>query len=393
MATQVHLTKRTIENSKYEGMQGGAHVLWDKDFPGFGLRVFPSGKKSFVLFYRNKESRKKHLFTLGRFGVMTLDQGRKAAIEKLSEINQGLDPAEIKRRTFKGETFAELCQLYIERHAKVQKRTWKEDQRRIAKNLLPVWGQAKIKFFDATMVRELHRELGLRAPYEANRCLALISAIFSFAIREEMFPKGWENPAKRIKKFPESARSRWLSQDEVPKILISINQEQNVYIRAAFLTYLLTGLRKSEVLGAKYEDIDFNQGRLRLPHTKSKQVQYLDLPTKALAIIKELPREFGNPYIFPGNRSERPLVNVAIPWRRICKRAGVENCRIHDLRRTVGSWLAQSGVPILVIKNLLRQKDIKTTTIYAHLADSQPKIALEQHSKRIAGYLAKENMK
>jgi integrase len=197
-------------------------------------------------------------------------------------------------------------------------------------------------------------------------------------------PENATNPARGIDKFKEHKRDRWVTPEELPRLAAAITQDPNLYVRAAVWLYLLTGVRKTELLKARWEDVNFVRCELRLLETKAGRTHYIPLSPPALALLRALPRQEGNPYLLPGAKSGHHLVNIAKSWRRVRKVAGVEDVRLHDLRRTVGSWLAQAGNSLPLIGRVLNHTDPKTTAVYARLGDDPARKALADHAQRIA---------
>jgi integrase len=382
------LTKRAIDSMTYQGKNGQRQVTWDDELPGFGVRVYPNGKKAFVLSYRI--AGRKRLMTLGTYGQYTIDQARKLARKHSVDIDNGSDPLDARQKDAQGETMKNLCSAYVERHAKPHKRTWGQDQRRINCHILPAWGNRKARSITGTDVAALHSKIGKTAPYEANRTLELISKMFELARRWSFVPKDQSNPAKDIDRYKEHQRDRWISPDELPRLAQAIDAEPNVYVRMAFWLYLLTGVRKSELLAAKWDDIDWQRQELRLGETKSGRVHYVPLSAPAMAILRDLPHLEGNPYILPGHVHGRALADINKPWERIRKAAGVEDVRLHDLRRTVGSWLAQSGNSLHLIGRVLNHSKQSTTAIYARFGQDHVRQALEEHAARLMGIAGKQ---
>ncbi|HKF93066.1 MAG TPA: site-specific integrase, partial [Gammaproteobacteria bacterium] len=271
---------------------------------------------------------------------------------------------------------------------------------RINRLILPAWGNRKVKTVTRKDVEALHTKIGKGAhstskagqpaPYEANRTLTLISKMFALAKEWEYVPKDCANPARGIKRFKEHKRDRWVNPEELPRLAQAIDAEPNVYVRMALWLYLLTGVRKSELLAAQWDDIDWQRQELRLGETKAGRVHYVPLSAPALAILRELPRLEGNPYILPGHIRGRPLVNINRPWTRIRKAAGVEDVRLHDLRRTVGSWLAQSGNSLHLIGRVLNHSNPSTTAVYARFGQDHVRQALEEHAARLMGVAGKQ---
>lgn len=387
------LTKRVIDTAAYQGAGNARCVLWDSEVPGFGLRIFPSGKKAFLLSYRVQG--RKRLMTIGTYGVLTLDQARTNARALLAKVEtESADPLADRRRDAQGETLRDLCTAYMERHGNAKKSS-SEDQRRIDKHLLPVWGSLKVRAITQADVAALHAKIGKTRPYEANRTLALLSKMFELARRWGFVPKDHSNPARDIDRFKEHKRDRWITPEELPRLAQAINEEPNEVARYALWLYLLTGARKGELLQARWEHIDWSRAELKLPDTKAGRVHYIPLSSPALTLLREIPREDGNPYILPGRgpRSKKdageresqpaPLVNISKPWSRVRKAAGVEDVRLHDLRRTVGSWLAQSGNSLHLIGRVLNHSNQSTTAVYARFGEDSVRAALEQHGTRL----------
>lgn len=378
------LTKRTVETLSYQGAGNAAFYIWDSELIGFGLRIYPSGRKAFLVTYRTGDGRKR-FFTLGTHGRdMTPDEARRRAREVLGDVARGTDPGEKRERERQGETMRDLCGAYMARHGNAKK-SGAADQRRINQHVLPAWGGLKAKAIKRADVAALHSKIGERAPYEANRTLALLSKMFELARRWGFVPEDQVNPARDIDRFKEEKRDRWITPEELPRLAQAINEEPNQSARFALWLYLLTGARKSELLGARWEDLSEERAELRLPDTKAGRTHYLPLSGPALALLRDIPRNPENPHIFPGKRHGAPLVNIAKPWGRIRKAAGVEDVRLHDLRRTVGSWLAQSGNSLHLIGRVLNHSNASTTQVYARFGEDHVRAALEQHGARIMG--------
>ncbi len=419
------LTKRAIDAFRY---RGGWDVRWDDEIPGFGIRVYPSGKKAFVLSYRTKG--RKRLMVLGRYGAdLTLDQARERAQKQLVKVRDGTDPLEERQRAAQGRTFGDLITSYIERHAKVHKKTWRDDEQRLDRHIPATWRSRKADSINRQEIAELHDRIGRRTPYEANRLLEVLRKMFNLAQVWQFVDDSASNPAEGITRFKERKRKRWVTPLELPAMAKAIDGEPNIYARAALWLYLLTGLRKGELTTAKWKDVDWEQGVLRLPETKSGEEQDAVLSAPALAILRSIPRLDGNPYILPGSKPRCHLTNIDRPWRRIRARASVDlwhhsqdsqvsglverlswdlgkvpdaedvktaakreglelptgllDARLHDLRRTVGSWMSNASIDLNTIKEALRHSSISTTLTYARLGADPARQAMEEHGRRI----------
>ena len=224
------LTKTVIDRLKYQGNGNERHLLWDSVIPGFGVRVYPSGKKAFVLFYRLNG--RQRFFTIGAYGPLTLDQARTLAKQRIGEVVQGEDPVEQRKKGRQGETVRHLCEAYLERHA-AHKRSLRDDRRRIEQRIIPSWGNRKADSITRADVASLHSKVGQDTPYEANRFIALLSKMFELARRWGFVPENAANPARGIDKFREQKRDRWVTHEELPQVTAAIAQEPNLYVRAA----------------------------------------------------------------------------------------------------------------------------------------------------------------
>lgn len=383
------LTKLVIDKATYQGGSEGNEwdVRWDAALPGFGVRVYPSGRKAFILRYRVRG--RKRLLTLGTYGPITLEQARALAKQRIGEVVQGEDPVAQRKKARQGETIRHLCEAYLERHA-AHKRSLRDDRRRIEQRILPAWGNRKADSITRADVAALHSRIGQDAPYEANRTIALLSKMFELARRWGFVPENASNPAHGIDKYREHKRDRWVTYEELPRVTAAIAQEPNLYVRAALWLYLLTGVRKTELLKARWEDIDLVRCELRLPETKAGRIHYVPLSPPAMSLLERMPRETGNPHLLPSTKVPgHHLVNIEKPWRRVRKAAGVEDVRLHDLRRTVGSWLAQAGNSLPLIGRVLGHTNASTTQIYARLGDDPARKALAEHGERIAAVAGK----
>ncbi len=375
------LTKRIVESANYDGNGRSRKILWDDQISGFGCRVFPSQKKSFVLSYRVHG--RKHLLTLGQFGLVTLDQARTLALIKMGEIASGVDPLSVRKRVTKPRTISELSLYYLENYSKVHKKSWREDERRITRYIIPAIGSLPVMSLQVADVTKLHIDIGVNSKIEANRTVELLRAIIEEARDLAWLEPQALNPAKGVKRFREKKRDRWLRPEELPRVAIAINNYSNIHVRAALWLYLLTGLRKTELLTAKWANVDFHRRELRVENTKSGNDHVIPLTTGAVELLKKMPRALDNPFVIPGAKGGSHLVNINKAWRKIRTEANVADLRLHDLRRTVGSWLAQDGATLHLIGQVLNHASSETTKVYARLSDNSVRTALESYGSKL----------
>ena len=386
----MHITKRLIDSFVYEGKGGSRDVRWDDRMPGFGVRIYPSGMKSFVLSYRCQG--RKRLMVLGRYGILTLEMARDKARQALVDSIGGCDPLDQRAKRNHGETITDLAQTYIERHAKVHKRTWIADQRAINKYILPAWATKQVQNLERSDVARLHHDVGLTYPVTANRLLELISKMCELARIWGFVDETAINPARGITRFREEKRERFITPQELPRLAEAIDNDPNLFARYALWMFLFTGLRKSELLGAQWNHIDWDAKELTIEDTKNGTPLHLPLSSAAIQVLRQVPRDADNPYIFPGRVDGQHLVNIDKAWRRIRKAAKIEDVRLHDLRRTVGSWLAQSGNSLHLIGRVLNHKTPSTTQVYARFGNDHVRDALESLGQNLLGTAGKASV-
>ena len=205
---------------------------------------------------------------------------------------------------------------------------------------------------------------------------------------EGLVPDGLTDPTKSVKKFRERGRDRWLRKNEVKRLMEATEKQEDPYVRAAVPLFLLTGLRKRELLTARWENVDLERGEIRLPETKTGVAQVRLLPEPAVRILRELPRLEGSPYVFPSPQEKtKPRDDIKKPWADIREKSGLEDITLHDLRRTAGSHMAQAGVPLQVIGEVLGHSHPGVTKLYARLASENERQALDTLSEALSGAL------
>jgi hypothetical protein len=224
------LTKTVIDNLKYNGEGNKPRIIFDDEVRGFAIRVYPSGAKSFLIDYRLNGIQRR--MVLGKYGILTLDQARKEARKKLVEVLSGTDPLEDKIQKRKGEKIKDLCSTYLEEYSKKKKRSWQEDQRKMNRRILPQWGEKRVKDLKLKDVQTLHREIGEKHPYEANRVLALLSSMFEWGRKNGFqMPEDNPNPARGIDRYKEEKRDKWVKHHELPKLAEAIDSHENCLVK------------------------------------------------------------------------------------------------------------------------------------------------------------------
>jgi integrase len=367
---KVKLTKKVIDALPQASNPKG-ELYYDQILSGFGIAVYPTGRKSFFINYGPVNKRRR--LKLGAYGILTLEQARQLAREKLVGITGGQDPLEERKARQTATTFGEWVDEYLKR-VRLLKKSPREDVRylTIAREL---WGkQALDSIKTEDIERVFHDKAQEVSKTTANRWLASVRACLQDAWRKDKIP---QNPAMKVRVFPENAgRTRVLSDDELVRTLKAIDTLDDPHTRAAFHLLVQTGARKSEVLRAKWEDVDLKQRLWRIPTTKAGKPQIMPLPPETVAMLEHLPRV--GSYIVPGKDGKRQRYDLKGPWKLIQDAAGIKDVTIHDVRRTFGLHIARKA-GLHVASKLLRHSDIRVTEKhYAPLGLEELRTALDQ---------------
>jgi integrase len=350
----------------------------DRSIRGFALRVNWGGTKSWIL--EGRVHGRVRRMTLGRHPVMTLAQARQKALEWKSTITTGGDPtANDERNT----TFKTLADRYIE-HARLHKKSWSGDARMLELYVPKAWNTRRLSDLTRNEIVKLHDQVGeSHGRYAANRLMSLLRRMLNLARDWNLFAGA--NPAERVERFDEPARERFLSPEELQRVNDALLAEPNPDWRAYFPLCLLLGTRKSELLSAKWSDVDLEQKIWQIPTTKSGKSHRLPLSAPAMAIIEALPSRGASPWLFPSSGATGHLATPGHAWHRIRDRAKVHDVRIHDLRRTFGSWLAGAGFSLPMIGRALNHASPASTSVYARLNIDPVRAMMEANAQLMIG--------
>lgn len=373
MAKVIKLIKTAIEALPLPEA-GKRDVYHFDDYKGLQLRVTPTGSKTFSVLKRIKGGALERV-TLGKYPDMLPEQVKAKFAKINAEIANGASPNEAVR-ILKGEqTLKELFDEYLERHAIPHGIKTIDDMRENFRRYLSQWEKRKLSAITKDEVQRLHARLGKdNGKTTANRTLELLRAIYNKGISWGSFRK--QNPAAGIEKFKLQSRDRFIQPDELPRFFSALAEEPNETIRDYVILSLLTGARQANILEMKWEQISFERCEWRIPDTKNGTPQTITLSPEAVEVLRnrkpDKPDTSGKDakpakFIFPGDGKTGHLVEPKAGWKRILERAEIADIRIHDLRRTLGSWQARTGASLAIIGKSLNHKSTSTTAIYARL--------------------------
>jgi integrase len=339
-----------------------------------------------MCYYRTQEGRQRQP-AIGEHGKLTCDQAREIAREWLRLAAQGFDPGQDKREARKNLSLAQFAEKYNQDYGKLKKASsLKEDERLWRLHILPALGKLPLNTITRNDILRLHSSMSA-SPVAANRSVALLSKAFNLAIEWGDLKSGL-NPASKVRKYKEQSRERFLSSAELATLgdvlrQCEAEQVENPSVILAIRLLIFTGCRRNEILELQWRWIDFENGKIDFPDSKTgKKSVYLNPP--ALELLQNAERIEGNPYVCTGRGGEKHLVNIQKAWTRIRKRAGLDDVRIHDLRHSFASVGAVGGLSLLMIGKLLSHKEQSTTEKYAHLFGDPIKEASNMIGSRIA---------
>ncbi len=354
---KARITKRLVDS--LAAPEKGRLVLYDETLTGFGLTLYASGRRSFFIEYGERGRRKRPV--IGQYGALTVDQARKKAQQLLAAVARGEDPQEQRNARKEIPRFSSWADEYLE-GVRRRKKQPRHDERylELAKE---AWGDRRLDEIKRREVRAQMKKMGERGHTTANRWLASVRACFETARRDGLIA---ENPAAAIRQFREGApRARVLSDSEYARVVSAIQGLTDPHVRAGLLLLLDTGARKSEVLQARWEDLDLDQGLWRIPSPKSGRPQVVPLAESTVEMLQAVERL--GPWVVPGRDPKRHRADFRRVWAHIRAEAELEDVTIHDLRRTFGLHVSKRA-GLHIASKLLRHADIRVTErVYAPL--------------------------
>lgn len=394
----------------------GNKIHYDSEVKGFGVRVTAAGARAFILNYRTRSGRERR-YTIGSHPDWKTSAARDEAKELKKQIDVGNDPMAEVEADRSAKTVADLCDRFEQDHlSKVRPITKRDYEAIIRREIRPEMKHLKVAEVTFSDVDGLHRKITKRpAPYHANRTVAVLSKMFSLALRWGWRDHGAGNPAKGIERNQEVKRHRYLSPEELQRLTKALAEHDDRQAANIIRLLLLTGARRGEVQAARWADINLTTGVWTKPGSTTKQKTEHRVPLSAPArqLLSELhadaereaQRKGRDPseYVFPGRGGKSHRQELKKDWAQLCVAAGLvdsetttdakgrervklkPNCRIHDLRHTYASVLASAGLSLPVIGALLGHSQPATTARYSHLMDDPLRAATERVGAIVSG--------
>ena len=413
--TRFNFTISAID--KLPAPASGRVVYHDAGCDNLTLVVSPASK-TFYWFGRSA-GRPTRLF-VGKFPEMGVEAARKKTRQLSAARDEGRDPAAERKAKRNEPVLAELWESYLELHAKPRKKSWKDDERMYNK-YLPTLHNKRLSGITPAMVAKWHGTIAKdHGPYQANRVKALLATMFSKASAAIGYTG--PNPAIGVQNFPERSRERFLLPAEMKAFFTALAAE-DTYWQAFFLLCLFTGSRRGNVAAMEWPEIDLENAIWHIPgsKTKNKRPTTISLCAPALAILRTRhDQRNGTSYVFPASKGDGHMIDPRKAWNRIltamrkcpkcdelvgqgeltdpqawkkadkkyrCPKCKADlppvpetDLRMHDLRRTQGSWQAAMGISLAIIGKSLGHADLKSTQVYSRLQLDPVKDAVSRAS-------------
>ncbi len=374
MSIKIKLTKRVIDGLPLPDTDRIEYQDTDDHY----LRLVISAQGRYTWRYTRKTATRGVIkYTIGTYPDTTPDMARRESLRLGAEFDAGRDPVGAKKERRAVKAWSELFDWYMENHAKPHKRTWPYDVQMEERYLKP-WRSKPVTTITADVVTKWHKRLGAEhGEHQADRCLAMVKTVFSETMKAGIF--AGTNPAANVRKFHGSAasygRTRNLDGSEVGRLLKTLHEYHDQDTTDLFMVLLFTGARKSNVMAMRWPDM--NRDPLKPSWTvpgaesKNKEPMVISIVEPVISILnRRWENRRSDEWVFPAKQSGSKTPHVAEvkrAWKSICETAGLQDVRIHDLRRTLGSWQASLGASLQVIGRSLGHKSMQSTEVYARL--------------------------
>lgn len=398
------ITKRTVDALRCGPKE---FVRWDGELTGFGVRVRPTGSKSYVAVYRTggRQTPLRRV-TIGSVGKIEAEKAREEARKIIRQAELGHDRAAEKAKARAEMSFAAVCDFYLVEGCDTKKlSTLSTDRGRIERHIKPLLGRKRVGEISRADVEKFMRDVAAgktavdvrtkargRAIVEggkgtATRTVGLLGGILSFAVARGLRA---DNPVRGVKRYADKKGERFLSSGELASIgaaLASLESDGANPSAVAIIRLLaFTGARKSEIANLRWSEVEIERGYLRLRDSKTG-AKVIPIGAPACEVLASVPVIKGSDFVFPASTGSGRFQGIERVWRKVRDLAGLPSLRLHDLRHSFASVGLARGDALPVIGAILGHADVKTTSRYAHLANDPVKRAADEIAKSIQAAL------
>jgi integrase len=346
------------------------------DLPVSGLGIRRNGRGKTVYCFKYRLNGKQYLKTIGQTRFFTELRACEVATRMYHLAKAGKDPMVVLHELYgpgrKGcqsaYKISDMFEWYFKTHARPYLKTRKNLENCYRAYIEPEFGSRNVDSITRSEVQIWHAKLGTSIGVTtANKAMELLRAAFNKAIQDEIIARA--NPAMNIRKFKLQSRKRFLQPNEIELFLNAVDSLANKTSRDFFLMLLYTGARLSNVMAMRWDEISLSRKTWEIPMTKNGTTQVVPIIEPAMKVLEKRAAESSSPWVFPTNRPTKTghIACVDTAWAMVKEKSGLENLRMHDLRRTLGSWQAMNGSNVSIIAASLGHKDLNSTAIYAQL--------------------------
>lgn len=387
MNNKFNFTERALENlSIPTDKQAVYYDSGSRD--GLCVIVTYGGAKTYYAYMKFNGSPKR--IKIGRVGQIKLIKAREVAHTLKEQATLGQDPSAKRKEDLKDITLRQFYEtVYKPEYSEIHKRASSVgNDNSIFEHRLVTLHNKKMLSIKPEEIEKLHQKTKKElSPYTANRMLSLIKHMYSIAIRQGHVHRD-ANPAEFISKFPEQSRDRFLQSDEIKRFLDALENEDNQVFKNYILLSLFTGQRRNSVLSMRWSDVDLKNGLIYIPDTKNGDPMQIPMTTQIKELLESMKAIAESEWVIPSNKSASGhLEDPKRPWQDLLRRADIKNLRLHDLRRTQGSYQAITGASTNIIGKSLGHKSQSATIVYARLSADPVREAMQKSTDKILGFI------
>lgn len=385
-AQHINFTEKSIFALPTPPKEAGQQVYYDTGTTdGLMLIITYGGTKTyyFNMFFQGRPIRVK----IGRVGdIKLVDARAKAHTLREDAAHRGIDPSAKRKEDLKDITLKQFYEtVYKPEYSDIYKRessVGNDDS--IFEHRLADFHNRKMLSIRPEEIEKLHQKTKKElSPYTANRMLSLIKHMYSIAIKQGHI-QSRENPAEFVRKFPEQSRDRFLQSDEIKRFFEALENEDNQVFKNYVLLSLFTGQRRNSVLSMRWDNVDLKNGLIYIPDTKNGDPMQIPMTTQTKELLESMKADAENNWVIPSNKSASGhLEDPKRPWQDLLKRANIKNLRLHDLRRTQGSYQAITGASTNIIGKSLGHKSQSATMVYARLSADPVRESMQRATDRM----------